>query len=111
MTKHTPGPWALDDKTGTISWGDCSFGAPAGAGGFVVASHSVCNIPRHQSERITDEHRANALLIAAAPELFRSARMWIEYLDSPSPDGSGELEEQILGDMRAAIAKAKGAVP
>jgi hypothetical protein len=65
----------------------------------------------HIIATVTDDwdQAVNGALIAASPELFRSARMWIEYLDSPSPDGSGELEEQILGDMRAAIAKAKGA--
>lgn len=102
--QHTPGPWGLDDKTDSITWGDTAFGAPVGAGGFVVASHSVCKIPRHQAERLTDEHRANAHLIAAAPELLAAAEAMLAAFGGNTPDWLTDEAAQ----MFAAIAKAKG---
>jgi hypothetical protein len=69
-TQHTPGPWALDGKTRAVTWGDVSFSAPVGAGGFVIASHTISTLPTYQSDRLTPEHHANARLIAAAPELL-----------------------------------------
>jgi hypothetical protein len=98
-TKHTPGPWSLSDRTDSITWGDCSFSAPVGAGGFVIASHSVCTIPRHQRERLTDEHRANARLIAAAPELLK-ALVWLRNSLGPSD------YDHAIALADAAIAKA-----
>jgi len=111
--EHTPGPWALDDKTGSLTWGDVSFGAPVGAGGFVVASYSVTTIPRHQqAERLTVEHRANARLIAAAPDLLDVLGSIDEACQQGlnSPDGA-HWEAALLDIMalaRAAIAKATG---
>ena len=112
MTKsnHTPGPWALDDKTGSITHGDVSFGAPIGAGGFIVASHSVPCIPKHQSERLTNEHRANARLIAAAPNLLAALTSIMHLYDASVFLDAGRLPSSLLyfRDARAAIAKATG---
>lgn len=99
MSQHTPGPWALDDKTGSLTWGDVSFGAPVGAGGFVVASHSVVCIPRHQAERLTDEHRANGRVIVAAPAMLAALKGLVEVADKRSRVYAAAVE---------AIAQAEG---
>lgn len=111
LAMHTAGPWALDDKTGTITWGDCSFGAAVGAGGFVVASHSVCKIPAHQSERLTAEHRANAHLIVASPQLLaalEAAEGWIDANRESEETGEGQQAKWLLDTIRSAIDQAYG---
>lgn len=53
-------------------------------------------------------------LTAAAPDLLRACREWIEWLDAPGEgcfDGAVEHEERIIADMRAAIAKATEGQP
>jgi hypothetical protein len=119
--KHTPGHWALDDKTGSITWGNVDYGAALGAGGFVVASHSISRIPNHQSERLTEEHKANARLIAAAPDMLAALEDLLGTIRHHKNghcvhcgrDNSGYLEDPCSDDCpgekaRAAIAKAKG---
>jgi hypothetical protein len=99
--QHTPGPWVLDDKTRAVTWGDVSFSAPFGAGGFVIASHSVSTLPTYQSDRLTPEHHANARLIEAAPELLDALEV-VAALPGFEPDEPyGKL-------VLAAIAKARG---
>ena len=53
MTTHTPGPWRIGDAANTI------FGPPAGLPPVRVAE--LCR---------ADNRRANAALIAAAPDLL-----------------------------------------
>ena len=106
MTKqHTPGPWVLDDKTRAVTWGDVSFSAPFGAGGFVIASHSVSTLPTYQSDRLTPEHHANARLIEAAPELLEACETLATLLDTDDWIATGRLA---VKQAQAAIAKARG---
>lgn len=83
-TKHTPGPWALDDD------------------GFVYGEGFIVSDPHSSPEIDLDEREANARLIAAAPELL-AALEWA--LDDPD---SEILGEEWANAAQAAIAKAKG---
>lgn len=60
--KHTPGPWAYDDAWGLIKADD---------GSEIAAVHAAraFRAPRGQ-DAFKDEPKANARLIAAAPELL-----------------------------------------
>jgi hypothetical protein len=107
-TQHTPGPWALDDKTRAITWGDVSFSASFGAGGFVVASHTISTLPTYQSDRLTPEHHANARLIAAAPELLEVLGALMVTIDAQI-DAGLRWDPETVAAARAAIAKATGA--
>ena len=109
-TKHTPGPWTIDDIS-------------AEGGGWesiVILSkiqradhnfHHVCSVDWGGSDddepaigEISGEDRANARLIAAAPEL-------LEALENITTGYSELLEGRYGISLRAAreaIAKAKG---
>lgn len=98
MDKHTQAPWeAVDSLTvrGLYLPGD------AMANGFCVARLPVTTPD--------EERRANAALIAAAPELLAVA-LEVEQLLSAqkfAPTGIG-VENALLAAARAAIAKAEG---
>jgi hypothetical protein len=85
---HTPGPWQI-------------YG---GAYKFIVArpmpNHKpfVCELP--DSEPETEEERANADLIAAAPDLLAALKTAVKIIEY---EGFGTDE------LRAVIAKAEGA--
>jgi hypothetical protein len=59
VTSHTPGPWF-------------NFGPIIHHGGCPIA-HVVCDQANPDGQRGSDEQRANAKLIAAAPELLAAA--------------------------------------
>ena len=92
--QHTPGPWDVATK--------------AGDGGLVVRSsksmHELCQI--HSSYKYKDAHKANARLIAAAPEI-------LEALEDCERNMiiSTQADMARLDRIRAAIAKAKGEQP
>lgn len=97
MNKHTPGPWSIrpiggypiiQSETGTlVAKTDCSLNS----GNFVAG---------------IDVSRANARLIASAPEL-------LEALENIFPHAAVRIQgttdgEPILEQARAAIRKARG---
>ena len=92
--QHTPGPWDVATK--------------AGDGGLVVRSsksmHELCQI--HSSYKYKDAHKANARLIAAAPELLEALVSMLHLRKMPD-----EVAECVLDRAVAAIAKAKGSNP
>lgn len=67
-TKHTPGPWTIKD----YDFGQYEIGAK----GLVVATalNDVVEL-EHQAE-------ANAKLIATAPELLETVKMFLDWLNS-----------------------------
>jgi hypothetical protein len=76
--KHSPGRWtAVHSPKGTLHVGPI-VGSPSG----VVAFISYDGAPRGDST----ETRANALLIAAAPELLEALREAHELLTDPDGD-------------------------
>lgn len=77
-TKHTPGPWVLDETWGLIVASD---------GTEIAACHSGI--------------KANARLIAVAPEM-------LEVLKRCLNDGAGNLEPETVHLAMEAIKKAEG---
>jgi sialic acid synthase SpsE len=105
MSKHTPGPW--------IGAGP-SFGDPLpryttdiyteweDENGEVI---SICELPFNHHD---DENEANALLIAAAPDLLEALKLCLPYVRAAmqSTGGMAEYKAELAAD--AAIAKAEG---
>ncbi len=101
-TQHTPGPWLADleiypvmvrSQSETWPLVDEIGNEEGRAGAF------VCN---------TGDNKANALLIAAAPDLLEALK---EMLAMPEHDGTfsmGKLRKATKDQARAAIAKATG---
>ena len=102
-TQHTPGPWAV--------------GCPDGKTHYImVGGHTeIANLPHCRAESsyaIEDgfERRANADLIAAAPDLL-AALEDSEFLLRKAAQVSGPIQDSFrrsAEDARAAIAKARG---
>ena len=94
---HTPGPWRtrISHPRTVMAGGD-----RPGPGVVVVAT-------AHDFDR--NQAIANACLIAAAPELLAVLKELMGDDDGRSvPIGLVGVHSQVLGRMRAAIAKAEG---
>lgn len=97
QTKHTPGPWSSD-------WQFIVANDPNG----VHPDIYIAEISESDDEgRVAsdEQQQANARLIAAAPELLKALEDALAYM----VDYKKCQNEGLLNDMRAAIAKAKGA--
>lgn len=106
MNKHTPGPWEAkgywsNPESSTLVWDKDA---------------AICHVfPRSEMASLSEETaRANARLIAAAPDLLL-ALIWCEarlqswqVLAQPN-DEATEEDLLCLGAARAAITRAKGA--
>lgn len=79
---HTPGPWTLDPETGVVF--DSSGAKAIQTGGF------LCD----------EETKANARLIAAAPELFELAKLCREIVDD---DLENRPARHSLGNLHARL--------
>jgi hypothetical protein len=91
---HTPGPWE-QDPTGDLAWW------------FIgTADKVVCECV--ESDELTDlapsESKANARLIAAAPDLLAALR---DLLSDAASSGDPAIAEAIVANAYAAIAKAE----
>lgn len=94
MIKHTPGPWIIQDyRIGPLlKEPDQSYGML-----LPVAYIEQYDYPNHKS---------NAALIAAAPELLEALERFIAWVDKQNL----EYESAMVRQAKAAIAKAKGEV-
>ena len=90
MSKHTPGPWQVGHFDSNMICD--SDGANRGCA------------PIARVEGTAAERRANARLIAAAPELLEALRGLLD----PATNEDGEWYRQAREAARAAIAKAEG---
>lgn len=104
MSKHTLGPWIICDT-------EIDVYAPQGD--VIVMRHCPAPIEYNQPDfSIHDDEqlKANARLIAAAPELLEALRLAAEHIDCEiAPDGSVPQSTQVLlGLINSAIAKAEG---
>jgi len=102
-TKHTPGPWAINN--------------PDHENFVTIGSSSVRNIAdvwAINGDCTEDERDANACLIAAAPELLEAAKLvlaWYEAEDDHSNTNFYQRMEMCRTSeaaLRSAIAKATG---
>ena len=100
-TEFTPGPWTA--PTDHPSEVECPSGESVatcwheGAAGMIVRLKGVlpCSLK---------ESRANASLIAAAPDLYEALVMWLDRIKSPD----GPDMQALLHMTDAALAKARG---
>lgn len=115
MTEHTPGPWMMAAKASSIvGW---PVVAPR-AEGRVVCSLNYADPAAFAGRMPGDgafnkESRANGLLIAAAPDLLRSAEEMLEAMVRYQMDVDDEppmRHREMMSRTRAAIAKARGEV-
>lgn len=92
--KHTPGPWMVHDNIGRKS----EIGVVADAAPCIIATMG-------NAKAWPKEARANAHLIAAAPELLAACKASSDMLDLARPASGPSL---IQKKLRAAIAAAEG---
>jgi hypothetical protein len=94
MSKHTPGPWLTTEST--EHWGRVNV---------TVQAAFTANEIATAWQGTTDVNRANARLIAAAPELLGALKWLAACVKTPGPhmDAFAALEK-----AHAAIAKATG---
>jgi hypothetical protein len=104
-SKHTPGPW--------IGAGP-SFGDPLPRYTTEIVTEweeedgeslSICTLPFHHHD---DENEANALLIAAAPDLLEALRKVVALWDHHASAHGDGIISPLHEAARAAIAKAEG---
>lgn len=110
--KWTPGPWSLNIRAST---GDVNgelvaeiepTNSPGGYRGDITRLQSACHIDGIGHEELT----ANALLIAAAPDLYEALRPFADIGISENPDYQPmiRLDRDAILAARAALAKARG---
>lgn len=113
--KHTPGPWTVETQ-------------PSDSGGTYITGHVTSPLHTYAGNRarftrpesITSPDtmtKADAHLIAAAPEMYEALKHAIGILENMDVDALGEsgtsedswlLRDEYLHHFRAAIAKAEG---
>ena len=106
---HTPGPW-FADEAGIVRRG--SAGTQSYAEAVPIATPWIEGA--WQYEDCTEESKANARLIAAAPELLEACKAHVEWGEAEdSHEGTTfwervEMYRKADALIRAAIAKATG---
>ena len=100
-TNHTPGAWGIQGKNIRHYWG----------GSKEYAHTSICDV---SGQGVASLERANARLIAAAPELLAACEdlvnlwdEWVRYSEGLEEPLRRSIEMRVQ-QSRAAISKAKG---
>ena len=88
---HTPGPWRIGDAGQTVFGPKTEHAAPV----------TIAMLPQVSPRVGFDERKANAKLMAAAPELLEALRDMVRYEDLPVDEQQPAVER-----ARTAIAKA-----
>lgn len=104
MSKHTPGPWFVT--------GNMTLYVDARIGGGLLQEVAAVG-PTEADSGYGPQQRANADLIAAAPDLLEAlgyCQSWFAKHAPTAPliGGFGEAEHPMLTCINAAIAKARG---
>ena len=97
--KHTSGPWVFDEVRT-----DCGRAFRIGSGEMLTAGKGCCIIYDDYPGNPDNERKANARLIAAAPDLLEALERSLNWLASYPGGGAIGVYDQ----ARAAIAKARG---
>ncbi len=104
MTKHTLGPWVYDEVRT-----QCGRAFRIGSGEMLKAGKGCCIIYDDYPGNPENERKANARLIAAAPDMLETLKLiqdWDE--NDANPAGYGGLRQHLREAVDAAIAKAEG---
>lgn len=102
MSGHTPGPWrfgnASEDQRLVL-----------GEDGGYVCNVQIYQTPRYMGQLDEPEREANALLIAAAPDLLEALQKLVDCCDDSDGAQYGTLGTSFVRSIAtAAIAKATG---
>lgn len=105
-TKHTPGPWGINN---TIMVSASPVILPSSVVAHRYGStDTICKFS-FMTRKPHDEERANARLIAAAPDLLDALRLLLDGLETYAPEFMHGLPKaDYIRAARAAIAKAEG---
>jgi hypothetical protein len=104
MSSHTPGPWKFGDNSKYFKTNP--FNVYVQGGG--VHSAAIANIPNKRTIP-ESEARANALLIAAAPDMLYALEDLLAAV--AEHDGPKSIDELgVIGRAMRAVSKAKGEV-
>lgn len=105
----TPGPWTVDGTVALGAYGVWTAEADARNPGHDGTGYQVqiCSMnPMDRNTPITkDERGANARLISASPDMLAVLTELMEFWDHGTAVHAGA---EIVGEARAAIARAKG---
>ena len=105
-TKHTPGPWTSENRSFQHDTFDGIPIIEAGTGYGIASAWQVDNI------KASDTQRANAHLIAAAPDLLAALKVMLANEIALAESGDAGFWDPETTDhvkqARAAIAKAEG---
>lgn len=99
MSGHTKGPWNLEKFGGAFR------------GGAVCAGEKQVALATAPPSLTPEEQAANARLIASAPDLLAAAEAVMARLGTPARGGLRGIDFEdleVIGTLRAAIAKARG---
>lgn len=99
MSKHTPGPWVLDDFEVSTERDPANL----------IAHVYACDRPENPDNEwdVGIETAANAKLIAAAPDLLEALEQIMVLVDASGSTPRPSVAKIIVA-ARAAIAKARG---
>lgn len=101
-TKHTPGPWIVDDRHIHTAHGLTYPSGTEPETDVVAMIDTDC----HASGLLNDTDKANLNLISAAPELLAFAESVVTQANGDLSDA--DFRAYIFGLAEQAIAKAKG---
>lgn len=101
MSKHTPGPWEADNVDTGFSGYECHILADEAQPG--------AKLPAIAAGATAEECRANALLIAAAPQLLSELEAMVDMFERHIDGREGPDDAAARWDSaRAAISSARG---
>ena len=104
MSKHTPGPWQTDQAEHDAPYQDIRIHAGKGS----ICCVWIDDAPLHDYNA---EQRANARLIAAAPELLEALKeldSWLVCACIATPEDMAQSFPHMQQVVSAAIARAEG---
>jgi len=106
--KHTPGPWRLSNYHNPYRYIVRDGGSDDNDAFAVQEGRLICEVAASKRPTIS-EFKANACLIAAAPDLLSVCKAILAANESDGFDFDGvALYPEIKGQLKAAIEKAEG---
>lgn len=105
MSKSTPGPWFIQTKGVTSMWRD-------GIEGIAIAAPYL-SFAFGRDVALVPENKADALLIAAAPDLLEACKeslnALLDYIETLESHGADlNYGHKVIEQLTTAIAKAEG---
>jgi hypothetical protein len=109
MSGHTPGPWRVEEGT-TLIWGKCNPDDQSTFGmGYPITLCQITPSGSWAKGPDADEGKANAHLIAAAPDLLDQLDFARSLLVLQMRVLGEDVEASpLIAEMDAALAKARG---